>query len=189
MTFFVVKSFPCRGKRSSFAQSHRLKGLFLRASIAQELHIIVESTLKVLRVKVLLVLMCSVGVLWADSSILKENKAYAEKGSLAHQIWLGMSYRYGQDAPRNDMEALKWYKMAAEQGHPESQFQVGHLYHKGREPLKKDLVASYAWFSVATKSNKKIQSNVNAVAKAMTPEQVEEGKKFAEEILNKLEEK
>jgi len=49
-------------------------------------------------------------------------------------------YRDGENIPRDDSEALKWYRMAAEQGDAFAQGMVGQLYHE------KDSAEANKWF-------------------------------------------
>jgi hypothetical protein len=44
---------------------------------------------------------------------------------------LGERYAYGRGVPRNDPEAIKWFRLAAEQGHAEAQYKLGVMFDKG----------------------------------------------------------
>ena len=46
----------------------------------------------------------------------------ADEGNADAQIELGRMYERGHGVPRDDSEALKWYRLAAEQGHAEGQY-------------------------------------------------------------------
>lgn len=58
--------------------------------------------------------------------ILKE----ANSGDAEAQFDLGQAYKKGQGVPKNNEEALKWYKKAAKQGHFKAQFALGIIYDK-----------------------------------------------------------
>lgn len=49
----------------------------------------------------------------------------AEKGDAQAQYLLGSTYEAGRLVPKDQMEAVKWYRKAAEQNHPEAQFKLG----------------------------------------------------------------
>jgi TPR repeat protein len=55
-------------------------------------------------------------VSFADSSRLVETRIKAEHGDAEAQYNLGILYHDGQGVPRDDAEAVKWYRKAAEQG-------------------------------------------------------------------------
>ncbi len=48
----------------------------------------------------------------------------AGQGHSEEQFELGMIYYNGEGVPRDDAEALKWFREAAEQGHAEAQFNL-----------------------------------------------------------------
>ena len=43
-------------------------------------------------------------------------EAAAERGDADAQFVLGYRYNVGEDVPRNDTKAVRWFRMAAEQG-------------------------------------------------------------------------
>ena len=45
-----------------------------------------------------------------------ELRPIAEGGDARAQILLGILYEYGSGVPRDDAEAVRWYRLAAEQG-------------------------------------------------------------------------
>ena len=53
---------------------------------------------------------------------------------------------------RNDMEAVKWYRMAAEQGLAVAQFKLGTMYEKGKGVLQ-DYSEAANWFRSAANQN------------------------------------
>jgi TPR repeat protein len=55
----------------------------------------------------------------------------AEKGSIDAQLALGMKYHTGITSPRDDMEALVWYRKAADQGNVQGQYYLAEMYANG----------------------------------------------------------
>jgi len=69
---------------------------------------------------------------------------------------LGLMYEQGRGVPKNDAEAVRWYRLAAEQGHAGAQFNLGVIYDQGRGVPKNDAEA-VRWFRRAAE-----QGNANA---------------------------
>ena len=55
----------------------------------------------------------------------------ADQGDAGAQNNLGVMYDTGQGVPRDDAEAVRWYRLAAEQGHARAQFNLGVNYDNG----------------------------------------------------------
>ena len=55
----------------------------------------------------------------------------AEQGNSAAQYNLALMYTKAQGVPKNDAEALKWYRRAAGGGHAPAQLHLGLMYDKG----------------------------------------------------------
>lgn len=62
----------------------------------------------------------------------------SEQGDVSAQYHLGVMYRDGQGVPRDDKEAVKWFRLAAEQGYADAQYRLGSMYHgkDNREAVK-----------------------------------------------------
>ncbi len=56
----------------------------------------------------------------------------AERGNIEAQLILGYRYAHEEGAPKNDVEAAKWYRKAAEQGDAVAQNQLGEHYQYGK---------------------------------------------------------
>lgn len=56
--------------------------------------------------------------------------------------------RFCRETPRNDAEAMRWYRKAAEQQYPEAQFALGHMYAAGRGVPQNDAEAT-KWYRLA----------------------------------------
>ena len=61
----------------------------------------------------------------------------AEQGNAAAQFSLGLMYADGEGVPKDDAEAVRWYRLAAEQGNAAAQFSLGLMYADG-EGVPKD---------------------------------------------------
>ena len=72
----------------------------------------------------------------------------AEQGDAAAQYNLGLMYANGEGVPKDDAEAVKWYRLAAEQGQANAQHNLGVMYANG-EGVLKDSVLAHMWSSIA----------------------------------------
>ena len=83
--------------------------------------------------------------------------------------------------PQDYAQALSWYQKAAEQGHPGAQTNLGVLYYKGNG-VKQDYVEADKWFSIASANGyEDAQENRELMEKLMTPVQVAEAHRQADE--------
>ncbi len=72
----------------------------------------------------------------------------AEKGDARAQFTLGQTYAIGIGIPKNDTEAVKWYRKAADQGVSQAQFQLGESYRFG-DGVPKDDAEAVKWYRQA----------------------------------------
>ena len=72
----------------------------------------------------------------------------AEQGDATAQFNLGVMYAKGEGVPRDDTEAVRWYRGAAVQDHADAQLFLGGMYAAGRGVLK-DSVVAHMWFNIA----------------------------------------
>jgi TPR repeat protein len=68
-------------------------------------------------------------------------------------------YDKGEGVPKDDAEAVKWYRLAAEQGHAHAQFRLGAMYHSG-DGVPKDQARAAEWYTKAAE-----QGNAEAQAR------------------------
>ena len=68
----------------------------------------------------------------------------AESGDAEAQVLLGAFYTWGQGVPKDNAEAVKWYRKAAEQGDAEAQFRLGAMYFSG-VGLEQDYAEALNW--------------------------------------------
>ena len=54
-------------------------------------------------------------------------------------------YSRGQGIPRDDAEAIRWYRLAAEEGNPEAKYSLGVMYSKG-QGTPQDYTEAIFWF-------------------------------------------
>ncbi len=68
----------------------------------------------------------------AYSHYLANIKTKAEDGDPNAESSLGMAYSLGHGIPKDDAEAVKWYRKAADQGNARGQLFLGSAYSFGR---------------------------------------------------------
>ena len=92
----------------------------------------------------------------------------AEQGIAQAQFNLGNMYAQGKGVPRNDVEAVRWYRMAAEQGYADAQLNLGYMYGTG-EGIPKDYVQAYAWYNIAAaQGDETAKESLEIITKEMT---------------------
>src|SRR5689334_2503681 len=65
----------------------------------------------------------------------------AEQGDVQAQFNLGAMHEQGLGVPKNDAEAVNWFRKAAEQGFAGAQYLLGLMYHEGLGVPKNDVEA------------------------------------------------
>ena len=117
---------------------------------------------------------------------LLTNRQAAEQGNAVAQFNLGRMYALGDDVPKDNVEAVKWYRKAAEQGNADAQTCLGVQYYRGFG-VPRDLVQAHAWFNVAAAVGIETAERGRSTAEgSMTPEQIAEAMKLARELFAKL---
>ena len=69
----------------------------------------------------------------------------AKQGIAEAQYNLGLMYSRGEGVPRDDKEAMRWYRLSAEQGFAESQTNLGLMYGKG-QGVPRDDKEAMRWY-------------------------------------------
>ena len=77
------------------------------------------------------------------------NKSCAADGDAQHQYDLGVHYYEGKIIPRDDKEAVKWFKFAAKQDHPNAQAMLGEMYFNGHG-IRKSYKEALKWYHLAS---------------------------------------
>jgi TPR repeat protein len=113
-------------------------------------------------------------------SPLEDLTRCAEQGNAGAQYLLGLRYNIGHEAPQDDAEAFRWYRLAAEQGHANAQLDLGYQYTK--EGFLQNLVYAHLWFDLsAAQGNESAQVNVDVLEQRMTREQIAEAQRLSRE--------
>jgi TPR repeat protein len=112
----------------------------------------------------------------------------ANKGNPEAQHSLGLMYNRGDGNVRQDYkEAVKWYSAAAEKGNVNSLTNLAIMYLNGTG-VPQNYINGYAMSSLAASyGNPDAKANMEIAAKKMTPEQIKEALKLAQEIGGKKE--
>ena len=99
---------------------------------------------------------------------------------------LGIMHDEGLGIPQDHAEAAKWYRKAAEQGYARAQLDLGFMYSYG-EGVPQDYVQAHMWFDLAASrftpgsDRDKAVNNRESAAKSMTPAQIAEAQRLAQE--------
>lgn len=109
----------------------------------------------------------------------------AEQGDAVAQSNLGIKYANGQGVGRDTVEAVRWSLRAAEQGLGIAQYNVAVMYATG-EGVSPDNVTALMWFTLAMtqfsgQELEQVQNARDIVRDPMTPAQVAEAERRAEE--------
>jgi hypothetical protein len=98
----------------------------------------------------------------------------AKEGNAEAQHNLGSMYYGGKKYE----DAAKWYQTAADKGIARSQRNLGGMYANGEGVLRNYLLA-YKWTALAAeRGDEEAKSNLAAIAKLMTPEQMVEAQRL-----------
>ena len=109
----------------------------------------------------------------------------ADQGDAIAQYQLGKMYLSGHGVLQNYVEAFKWINGSAELGYPKAQYHTGIMYRLG-QGVPENKVLAYMWFSVAVSrsyypENRKATIARHAVAGKMTPAEIAEAQRLAQE--------
>jgi len=104
----------------------------------------------------------------------------AQHGNPRAQNKLGQMYLRGEGVPRNNYEAIKWFRMAANQKFSKAQFNLGIIYYEG-QGVPRDYVLAYLWFNLGSfnatgKDNEATTKHLEKLNEKMTPEQIAKAK-------------
>lgn len=94
---------------------------------------------------------------------LRITRPLAEKGEAWAQYFLGFSYRNGEGVPKNDAEAVKWYRLAAAQGHAKAQYNLGAMYDFGQGVAQNKTEAAKWYRLAAAQRNAEAQNSLGAL--------------------------
>jgi TPR repeat protein len=105
----------------------------------------------------------------------------AELHVIVAQVNLAFMYLDGQGIPQDYPQAAKWFLAAAVQGNAEAQQNLGVLCQEGKG-VDQNPVEAAKWFHIAG-----AVSSLEAIEKTMTPEQIAESRKRADEWIARFE--
>ena len=104
-----------------------------------------------------------------------------EQGFAQAQYSLGIKYFGGESVPKDEAEAVHWFRMAAEQGHAAAQMALAAMYVRG-EGVPEDLVLANMWISLsAAQRYDDAQINKEIMETMMTREQIAEAQRLSRE--------
>ena len=119
-----------------------------------------------------------------DTEAARWYRLAADQGLAQAQARLGALYADGRGVAQDYTEAVRWYRLAAGQGLAPVQARLGALYADGRS-VPEDLVEAHMWFNLAAQTFSADRSLYikarDDVAARMTPEQIAEARRRAEE--------
>ncbi|MEO8631201.1 MAG: tetratricopeptide repeat protein, partial [Betaproteobacteria bacterium] len=111
----------------------------------------------------------------------------ADQGNAFAQQALGVIYEEGIGVPQHYAEAMRWYRKAAEQGEPLAQYSLAIMYSY-RGGVRRDYIQAHKWFNLAaarSTSPSPVRENAirnrDLVARKMTPAQMAEAKRLAQD--------
>lgn len=105
----------------------------------------------------------------------------AAQGLAKAQFSLGTLYFNGEGAPKDYQQALRWFRLAADQGEALAQTKMAIIYDEG-QGVPQNIVQAYKWYSLAaTNGDKPANELRNTITSQMTPAQITEAQKLAQE--------
>jgi len=99
--------------------------------------------------KLLLIVFLFTSSLYAQEIDVEGVKRSAEEGQAKAQFLLGYMLSMGEDLPKDNGEAIVWFKESAEQDYPPAQYALGQRYYYG-VGVDKDLEEAAKWMKLAT---------------------------------------
>ncbi|TWI66506.1 hypothetical protein IP91_02323 [Pseudoduganella lurida] len=107
---------------------------------------------------------------------LQWHRRAALQGKADAQYVVGAMYYTGNAVIQDHRQAVTWFRKAAEQGHADAQQVLGLMYRYHIGGMPEDNVLAYMlWNLAAAGGNANAAEQRAAVARKMTPEQIEEG--------------
>ncbi|MCG3774582.1 MAG: Secretory immunoglobulin A-binding protein EsiB [Nitrospira sp.] len=105
----------------------------------------------------------------------------AAQGLAKAQFSLGTLYFNGEGTPKDYQQALRWFRLAADQGEALAQTKMAIIYDEG-QGVPQNIVQAYKWYSLAaTNGDKPANELRNTITSQMTPAQIAEAQKLAQE--------
>ncbi len=121
------------------------------------------------------------GVAQDYAEAVKWYRLAAQQGYATAQYNFGLMYNNGQGVVQDYAEAVKWYRLAAQQGEAFAQHNLG-LMHANGQGVVQNYVKAHSWFNLgAVNGAANAATNRDIVAKRMTPQQIADAQKLAQE--------
>ncbi|MEW6353347.1 MAG: tetratricopeptide repeat protein [Pseudomonadota bacterium] len=124
------------------------------------------------------------GVPQDDAEALRWFREAARQNHAEAQWSVGLMYHSGiGGVEKNHAEAVKWYRQAAEQGLGKAEYYLATLYEVGKG-VPQDFIMAYMWYTIAVAKGEPVALRFKtSLAKQMTPEQIDEAQRQAEQWL------
>jgi len=121
------------------------------------------------------------GVRKDDTQARQWYEKSAEQGYAEAQVNLGILYDYGRGVQQDFKKAVYWYRLSAKQGNHLAQRRLGLMYERG-DGVQRDYIQAYMWYILgAANGSERGIALRDTLAKQMTPEQIDEAQKLAQE--------
>ncbi len=120
------------------------------------------------------------GVAQNSKEAVKYYRLAAEQDFADAQNNLGVAYDQGEGVDKDFKEAMKWYLLAAERGNRDAPNNIGVLHMIGFG-VPRSFLKAHTWFTIAGAGDSEAIRNKNFVEKKLTPEQLAESKRRADE--------
>ena len=108
----------------------------------------------------------------------------ADAGDILSASNLAKMYEFGMGVAQDDARAAAWYQKAANMGDPLSQFNASIIYYKG-QGVPQDRIEAAKWWTLAMMQGgefaRTVHRSVESAEAKLTPEEIAEGKRRAEE--------
>ena len=128
-----------------------------------------------------LLIVLAIGVGNTEGSIVEKTAKLIGQGDAMAQYFLGSMHANGKGVQQDYQQAAMWYTRAAEQGHAGAQSALADLYTSGKG-IPQDYIQALKWANLAaTNADENVETNSDLIARNMTPEQIAEAEKLAQE--------
>tara|TARA_Y100001936_G_scaffold254048_1_gene324054 strand:+ start:4820 stop:5440 length:621 start_codon:yes stop_codon:yes gene_type:complete len=108
----------------------------------------------------------------------------AEQGYFRAEHKLGSIYFSSLLGKPDYKKAIKWFRRASRHGYAPSQYFLAMMYENGYG-IKQDYMLAHMWFNLASKKNIIAKDERDRIARKLSPSQVIDSQKMAEECKNK----
>ena len=117
-----------------------------------------------------------------DVNALAAVRVRAKKGDASAQVVLGEMYAEGRGVPKDDVEAVKWYRKAGEKDDVDAKWYLGLMYQYGGDGVPKDETEAYKWYLLAgAQGCVSAHRSIDMIEDDLTPAQRAEGQRLARE--------